>query len=355
MPVFAPQLDRLLRPISEEEPGGEYLRYTEAYDAIQEARRADDPSLPQGIWQRELKKADWERLATLCEDAIRNRSKDLYLAVWLVEAWLHRQGAGGVAAGLQLLHGLCANFWEDLYPRVDPEDHEVRAAPFDWLNDRLPVALGIVAISRPEGPDMVPYNWGELVAARAGATGNRREARSRPAGEDGQTHAKVLASIALTPIAWHQDLAVQISAALEATQRLISLLHEASPDAPPSLRRIEEQLSEMLRWINAVLEERGGSVLVVQNVVPESPSNEDVSMPHAEDGVVHSREEAYRLLSVAAEYLLRTEPHSPTPYLVRRAVSWGSMPLSELLSEYTQDGNDLRVLRVLLGLTEEGN
>ena len=75
-------------------------------------------------------------------------------------------------------------------------------------------------------------------------------------------------------------------------------------------------------------------------------------MPHAEDGVVRSRDEAYRLLAIAAEYLLRTEPHSPTPYLVQRAVSWGNMPLSELLVEYTQDGNDLRMLRVLLGLGE---
>jgi type VI secretion system ImpA family protein len=352
MPVFAPQLDRLLRPITDTDPGGEWLRYTEVYDAIQEARRADDPTLPQGIWQRELKKADWERLATLCEDAIRNRSKDLYLAVWLVEAWLHRHGAGGVAAGLQLLRGLCAEFWDDLYPRVDPEDSEVRAAPFDWLNDRLPVGLGTIVISRPDSPDSVPYTWTDLVTARAGFTGTRREARVP--GEEGISHAKVAASVGLTPVGWLQDLAAQISAALEATQHLISLLHELSPEAPPSLRRIEEQLSEMLRWINAVLEERGASSPVVQAIVAEQPSTEITSMPHAEDGVVRSRDEAYRLLAIAAEYLLRTEPHSPTPYLVQRAVSWGNMPLSELLVEYTQDGNDLRMLRVLLGLGEGG-
>ena len=36
-----------------------------------------------------------------------------------------------------------------------------------------------------------------------------------------------------------------------------------------------------------------------------------------------SREEAYRQLLLIAEYLARTEPHSPVPYLIRRGVEWG--------------------------------
>ena len=46
-----------------------------------------------------------------------------------------------------------------------------------------------------------------------------------------------------------------------------------------------------------------------------------------------SREEAYRQLLLIAEYLARTEPHSPVPYLIRRGVEWGNKPLSELLGE----------------------
>ena len=46
----------LLAPISTIYPCGESLRYTPVYDAIREARRADDDSLSQGVWQREYKK-----------------------------------------------------------------------------------------------------------------------------------------------------------------------------------------------------------------------------------------------------------------------------------------------------------
>ena len=67
---------------------------------------------------------------------------------------------------------------------------------------------------------------------------------------------------------------------------------------------------------------------------------------------IRSRSEAYRRLAEAADYLLRTEPHSPTPYLVRRAVAWGHMSLGELLQELVQGEGDLRAIYTLLGMRE---
>lgn len=345
MAVFIPPLDRLLVPISVVRPGGESIRYTETYDAIQEARRADDPSLPMGIWQRELKKADWTALADLCEEAIQNRSKDLYLAVWLVEAWLHRHGAAGVAAGMELLHGLCRDLWDDLYPQVDPDDPDVRAAPFEWLNDKLPIALGLVTVTQPDSADALPYTWADVVTVR------EPRARGVP-DDDAVTATRLQNSLALTPVTWLRELAGQVTTAVEATRRLMALLRERQPAAPPSLRRIEEALLDVQRWTHSVVEERAERAPLPS--APDTPPAEpgETSMPLPEDGVVRSREEAYRLLSLAADYLLRTEPHSPTPYLVRRAVNWGKLPLAELLEEYSQDGNDLRMLRVLLGINE---
>lgn len=61
-----------------------------------------------------------------------------------------------------------------------------------------------------------------------------------------------------------------------------------------------------------------------------------VSIPAA-NGRIASRAEAYRVLEAVAGYLERTEPHSPVPLLVRRAISWGAMPLPELLAELMQD------------------
>ena len=65
---------------------------------------------------------------------------------------------------------------------------------------------------------------------------------------------------------------------------------------------------------------------------------------------VQNRAEAYRMLQQAADYLLVTEPHSPAPYLVKRAVSWGNMSLAELLSEIVKDESDMRMIFELLGI-----
>jgi type VI secretion system protein ImpA len=63
-----------------------------------------------------------------------------------------------------------------------------------------------------------------------------------------------------------------------------------------------------------------------------------------------SRDEAYRQLLLIAEYLTRTEPHSPVPYLIRRGVEWGNKPLSELLGELISADAESRRLWTLLGV-----
>ena len=76
-----------LSPISEEKPCGDNLRYDYVYDQIQEYRREDDSELSQGIWQTELKKANWGEVSKLCDGLLRTKTKDIQIAVWLTEAW----------------------------------------------------------------------------------------------------------------------------------------------------------------------------------------------------------------------------------------------------------------------------
>jgi type VI secretion system protein ImpA len=53
-----------------------------------------------------------------------------------------------------------------------------------------------------------------------------------------------------------------------------------------------------------------------------------------------------------AEYLAAIEPHSPTPYLIRRAVNWGRLPLPALMAEIMQEEGDLNRMVQLLGLNK---
>ena len=68
---------------------------------------------------------------------------------------------------------------------------------------------------------------------------------------------------------------------------------------------------------------------------------------------IRSRAEAYWRLSEAADYLLRTEPHSPTPYLVKRAVAWGSMSLFELFQQIIRNEGEMQEINRLLRLANK--
>src|SRR5687768_7644148 len=122
-------LATLLAPVAPERPAGESLRYEGTHDRIRDARREDDPRLSQGIYQAEPKRADWAEVESLCLAALA-RSKDLQIAAWLLEAWLHRYGFAGAREGLRLLCELCENFWDDLHPALEPGgDAGARVAP----------------------------------------------------------------------------------------------------------------------------------------------------------------------------------------------------------------------------------
>ena len=68
-------------------------------------------------------------------------------------------------------------------------------------------------------------------------------------------------------------------------------------------------------------------------------------------GVWSSREQAYKTLEQLAEYLATIEPHSPTPYLIRRAVKWGQLPLAELIQEVLNEEGDLNGMLAMMGLS----
>jgi type VI secretion system ImpA family protein len=360
-------LETLLTPISAGKPSGDSLRYSGVYEAVEEARREDDPSLPQGVWKTELKRADWKEAARLCLDALETRSKDLQLAAWLLEAWIHLEGLPGAAAGLSLLGALCESFWETAHPLPQDGDAEFRLAPLQWVADRVPDAVRGIPITWPAdagSEEARPCTYADLEGARY----MERLARTDPAAaqsaeERGRVSTdRFLVSVSLTPTAFYSVLATDARQALGALDGLGALLNRLCGNDAPSLQRLGDSLFALQHFALRVLEERRdrGEEIEEGDAMPAMAGMDEMDLyPHAEEGEeglfhgggpIRSRAEAYRRLAEAADYLQRTEPHSPTPYLVRRAVAWGGMSLGELLQELVQGEGDLRAIYTLLGM-----
>lgn len=368
--------EELLTPLEGEDgPCGPSLRYDPVYDRIKEARRAD-PDLPQGVWERELKRAEWPTVRDLCIETLSTRTKDLQLAFWLTEAWTHLEGFRGFRRGIDLICSLCEDFWDDIHPEIGEDgDLDYRMGPIQWANDHFSRQLALVPITEPEGEER-PYtlhSWHEVLRIenlrerdRAAAD---REAKNKP------SRGVFEASVSLTPVEYYIDLVTVVEAAIGEVDRLDDILERQAGNEAPSIAKIRGVLTELDERARRYLSDKGGELPTeAEPEAEEETASEEASDTAAGDaaeettmaeakteqsgsghtGPIDSRAEAYRRLSEAADYLMRTEPHSPVPYLIRRAVVWGNKSFGELLVELMENGGDhQRVLR-LLGLNEMG-
>ena len=223
-------LDTLLAPIPGNNPAGESVRYAGVYDAIQEARRADD-DLNKGEWQREAKVADWRAVINISTEALRTKCKDLQIGAWLVEALSKRHGFAGLKVGLNLLHELHEQFWDGLYPEIEEGDLEFRAGPLNWLNEKLPAAIREVALTGGNPP----YAWNHWDESRnVDNLGRQNPEAMQAAIADGKiTGEHFENSVIATERAHFESLFEDLSQSKEQLSRLEKTVDEKfGPDAP---------------------------------------------------------------------------------------------------------------------------
>src|SRR5687768_14832201 len=99
-PVLA--FDALTAPLTSDTPAGK----TVPYPLRQKLRadRKDTEPHPEDPSQSDIpRKVDWSGLSRLCQDTLTNTSKDLEVALQLVEAVTKLHGFAGLRDGLHLL------------------------------------------------------------------------------------------------------------------------------------------------------------------------------------------------------------------------------------------------------------
>ena len=334
------ELDELLAPISDSSPSGEDLSFSLEYDAIQEARRADDPSLEQGEWITDLKSADWPAVARQSSQLLQQRSKDLRLAVWWAEAQTQVHGFAGLARGYRLVTGLCERFWDDVHPQVEDDDLEQRIGNIGWLIGHSTEWLRRLPLTEaPQGR----FGLAQFEVARA-----------RPGDPSVEPPLELLeAARRDTPHAFYQQLTGLLPECREALAALEDCVDRRLGRDGPSFTALREQLAHLGDVANRFAREAG----VLIDGEPPSTANVDArdpgiaSTPAAaivSSGAPVSRREAIAQLRRVAEYFRRTEPHSPVAYLADKAASWGEMPLHVWLKRVIKDGDTLSQMEEML-------
>ena len=379
--AFGVDLNSLLAPVEGGEGGaGISLRYDALYQRIRDARHQDDATLPMGEWERPLVKADWKTVAALCSDALGNRSKDFQLAAWLCEAWTRLHRIDGFVAGTRLLAALVERYWDHAWPQIEGDDVDARIAPFVWMNDAFSLMLSLhVPLMTIEGREPSEVNlddWQRVLQMADDDAGSGVLTRDLLA--QNLNKGRNLANL--------RSLHQQLDGALGAWRSLTGLVDERLHDDGPNLSRVSDVLARLARATTSLLGEHAlpqtqqirqtplgggqdkldhlpaladgfasaqherllGSGALVRNSPREAELGRNAVV--LSPGHIENRAHAYQLIEIVARYLEENEPHSPTPYLLKRAVSWGQMPLANLMREIVRTEGDLTRYLALLGL-----
>lgn len=351
---MAIDINAILAPIGADAPCGEDAGFSDLFDRIREARRADDDTLSQGEWQTELKAADWRLALELSSQALTGVSKDLQAAGWLAEALIARHGLDGARDGFSVIAGLLEQYWDGLYPQADGEDLEERAGKLAWLNGNASAALLRMPLNTDAAALVSLIDWQDSRdvdnLARQNAEAHQTAlAEGKLSGEAFDARIRAVADDDL------RAMVVAAAAAQSAFVRMQAVVDAKFGRQAPSLAGIEAALKRIGQVLQQAAKAKG---LLDPAVAAEADADDGAGAvapqaagaPGFAAGGLASKQAALRALGEIADYFRRTEPHSPVASLLEQAVHWANMPLADFLVEVVRDESVLDAIRARVGL-----
>lgn len=353
-----------LLPISAEKPTGRNLRednaidslYYQIKDARNDARDIErkvllDPTVDQ--------LPDWKKVANIASDILQNHSKDIEVACWLIEAQLRLNQFSGLATGFKLLTQLITHYWESLYPLAVGDDMADRVIAITALNgEDYDGALIQPIFQQPITSGSYSYAlWQYQQAIENTKKYGNNNVEKKQQGvlfvEDFQ------AAATESGANFYQQLQNDLSQAKQTFSELHTVLVEKCQNSAPPTSQINTALENFSDYVRFITSDMGFNleshhinnstateITADTETIIEQESTVDISISNAID----NRHQALEQLATIANFFRQTEPQSPLPNLLDRAVRWGNMPFNELLNEIIKDDTVRKNAYELIGL-----
>lgn len=337
--------DDLLTPIPGDNPGGEDVRYKPVYDQIKEARRQDE-EVATGVWETTTKRADWNTVIKLSQEVLAKQSKDLQVAAWLTEALLHKEGAPGLAQGLDLCRALVEQFWDHLYPELEDGDAELRSVPLQFIVARAESRLRFQPIMKP---DVDYYRWKDaslIPTEEESYSDDSKRQRRAAAVADGKLLPEQLeAAFAETPLEFFAKLRDDLGVARASVEALEPLAAEKFGEYAPGFGGLKDCLEELSAAVRGLWKKKGGVDSLAEEPAPEeipppepqaaggeaAPVEPVASAPPrraagaAQAAVPLDAADAAARIAAIARWYREQNAYSPVPFLLLRALRWGEL------------------------------
>lgn len=341
-------LEKILNPITPASPCGDNIRYNQhqadyfkAKDLRRQARDIERANMTDETQQNPM--ALWHQLQQACL-SLSSVTKDIEIISWLTESLIRTDQLAGLNQGFELLIELFTQYPGHLQPQYDNEPTASIVQPLTYLNGltkdgTLIGPIGNIPITQSQQFDQY-RQWQYHLAVTD---------------KDQALSDKIKTSCEDTHDSFYSKLISDIKTSEQRFSTLTELLDNLySKDSPPS-SNIKNSLNRLHDSVKHLLGPRYAAILNNSNAIPamlaSDDSNQQMNQNNLTDKTPLNREKALLQLEQIAQFFSQTEPHSPAPYLLRRAIQWSHMDLQQLLSEIVSDDNSRHHIFELTGIS----
>ena len=358
-------LDQLVSPVSEGNPTGIDIRKNNSpdtrYYAIKEARNAARAAERSNLFDSDSSEADiqWQKVLELAPEIIQNQTKDLEITCWYTEALVRRYGFQGLRDGFELIKSLMEQYWDDLYPLPDEDGIETRVACLTGLNGEGAEGVLIAPIRNVNltgSSDPGPFSYWNYQQALEVDKTIEQEAKTAKASKLGFSIADIERAVTESSDSFYADLHDDLQDSLSLYREIGALLDRycGINDSPPTsniINILEDCLGAVKHLGKHKIPSTETDDQESDNDSEESAaSGSDSSEVTRSTGSIRDRADAFKKIMDISEFFRKTEPHSPIPYILERAVKWGDMPLEDLIKELIPDSSARDLYGSLTGI-----
>ena len=366
------ELEGLLKVISDEAPCGIDCSFSNEFYAIKKARIQDDPLLEQGDWVAEPKQADWAFVSSQSIELLTEKTKDIRLYGWLLEAWSNLYGFEGIAEGLELTQQSLTEFWMLLHPEIAEDDLDQRLGLLQGLINQLPVLIKKTAITNTA----ISYSLMDYEALLHQQNLRRKHAEDYDDVPTNTSLEQFEQELFNTSKSFQYKNYQAFLEILKQWNILREVLDGLMGVDAPSFAAIESQLESLHSNLKKIYKTEAfglqPAMATADSVDEKSAADQQTStqltehiavaasainqpfQPHIQSHVAN-REQAMQVLQEISDYFQLNEPHSPVSYMLQKTIKWSQMPLHEWLAQVIKHEDPLEAVHEILGVQRNTN
>ncbi len=319
-------IEKLLSPLSEENPSGEDLEYDPAFMEI-ETELEGKAEQQMGDSVIEAEEPDWKKVFT---DSVRRleRTHDLRVLIFMIRAGIQNEGFSAFSDGLTVLSGWIENQWESVYPQLDPDDD-------NDPTERVNVIMTLCDF------DVILKPLVSLPVVDSNALGkfSLKNIRDANEGSDEPNLVTIEAAFTDSELDQLQNKSEHINNCIGMLEKIENnVTKEVGVANAPNLIEVSKILKETLSVLSENIVIKGGeSVAGDLSADNGDESSINALVKQAGVGSINSSQDVTKALEKIISYYMKNEPSSPVPMLLERAKGLVNMDFMSIIKNIASD------------------